>query len=145
MLRSPDDGDGKPFAAASRETLLLLNNLLLVAACAMVLLGTLYPLLADALDLGKISVGPPYFSLLFVLLMAPLVLLAASADALAARRRIASAGDVGAMGGIGDRHRDRRVLSRTARRVESRRRTRRRGVGHRRHRALRVVAAARER
>jgi cytochrome c-type biogenesis protein CcmF len=41
----------------------------------MVLLGTLYPLLADALDLGKISVGPPYFSLLFVLLMAPLVLL----------------------------------------------------------------------
>jgi cytochrome c-type biogenesis protein CcmF len=41
----------------------------------MVLLGTLYPLLADALGLGKISVGPPYFALLFVLLMAPLVLL----------------------------------------------------------------------
>ncbi|MGI8561664.1 MAG: heme lyase CcmF/NrfE family subunit [Luteimonas sp.] len=74
-LRSPDHGDGKPFAAASRETLLLANNLLLVAACAMVLLGTLYPLLADALELGKISVGPPYFSLLFLLLMAPLVLL----------------------------------------------------------------------
>ncbi|MDQ3494438.1 MAG: heme lyase CcmF/NrfE family subunit [Pseudomonadota bacterium] len=74
-LRSPDHGDGKPFAAASRETLLLGNNLLLVAACAMVLLGTLYPLLADALELGKISVGPPYFSLLFLLLMAPLVLL----------------------------------------------------------------------
>ncbi|CAN5623267.1 heme lyase CcmF/NrfE family subunit [soil metagenome] len=74
-LRSPGHGDGKPFAAASRETLLLANNLLLVAACAMVLLGTLYPLLADALELGKISVGPPYFSLLFLLLMAPLVLL----------------------------------------------------------------------
>ncbi len=76
-LRSPDrDGDpGKPFTASSRETLLLGNNLLLVAACAMVLLGTLYPLLADALGLGKISVGPPYFSLLFLLLMAPLVLL----------------------------------------------------------------------
>nr|WP_255682166.1 heme lyase CcmF/NrfE family subunit [Luteimonas sp. BDR2-5] len=74
-LRAPDGRDGKPFAAASRETLLLANNLLLVAACAMVLLGTLYPLLADALDLGKISVGPPYFSLLFVVLMAPLVLL----------------------------------------------------------------------
>jgi cytochrome c-type biogenesis protein CcmF len=74
-LRSPTKDDGKPFAAASRETLLLANNLLLVAACAMVLLGTLYPLLADALELGKISVGPPYFSLLFVLLMAPLVLL----------------------------------------------------------------------
>ncbi len=78
-LRAPDGDDaatnGKPFAAFSRETLLLANNLLLVAACAMVLLGTLYPLLADALNLGKISVGPPYFSLLFMLLMAPLVLL----------------------------------------------------------------------
>ena len=74
-LRAPDVEDGKPFAGTSRETLLLLNNLLLVAACAMVLLGTLYPLLADALDLGKISVGPPYFGLLFLLLMAPLVLL----------------------------------------------------------------------
>lgn len=74
-LRSPSGEGGKPFAAASRETLLLTNNLLLIAACAMVLLGTLYPLLADALELGKISVGPPYFSLLFVLLMAPMVLL----------------------------------------------------------------------
>ncbi|MFT3896345.1 MAG: heme lyase CcmF/NrfE family subunit [Thermomonas sp.] len=69
------DAEGKPFAAYSRETLLLANNLLLCAACAMVLLGTLYPMLADALDLGKISVGPPYFSLLFILLMAPLVAL----------------------------------------------------------------------
>ncbi|HVR81286.1 MAG TPA: heme lyase CcmF/NrfE family subunit [Luteimonas sp.] len=74
-LRAPSDDDGVRFATASRETLLLLNNLLLTSACAMVLLGTLYPLLADALDLGKISVGPPYFALLFVLLMAPLVLL----------------------------------------------------------------------
>ena len=74
-LRAPDTEDGAPFAAASRETLLLANNLLLTAACAMVLLGTLYPLLADALDLGKISVGPPYFALLFTLLMAPLVAL----------------------------------------------------------------------
>ncbi|HWI23854.1 MAG TPA: heme lyase CcmF/NrfE family subunit [Lysobacter sp.] len=74
-LRAPDGDDGAPFAAASRETLLLANNLLLTAACAMVLLGTLYPLLADALELGKISVGPPYFALLFTLLMAPLVAL----------------------------------------------------------------------
>ncbi len=74
-LRAPDGDDGAPFAAASRETLLLTNNLLLTAACAMVLLGTLYPLLADALELGKISVGPPYFALLFTLLMAPLVAL----------------------------------------------------------------------
>ena len=78
-LRAPqlaDDASEKSyFAASSRETLLLANNLLLAAACAMVLLGTLYPLIADALDLGKISVGPPYFSLLFIVLMAPLVAL----------------------------------------------------------------------
>ncbi|MFT3668701.1 MAG: heme lyase CcmF/NrfE family subunit [Pseudoxanthomonas sp.] len=71
-----DDASEKSyFAANSRETLLLANNLLLTAACAMILLGTLYPLIADALDLGKISVGPPYFSLLFIVLMAPLVAL----------------------------------------------------------------------
>jgi cytochrome c-type biogenesis protein CcmF len=74
-LRAPAANDDARFATASRETLLLANNLLLTSACAMVLLGTLYPLLADALGLGKISVGPPYFALLFVLLMAPLVLL----------------------------------------------------------------------
>jgi cytochrome c-type biogenesis protein CcmF len=80
-LRAPNDADAKsdggakPFAVVSRETLLLLNNVLLTAASAMVLLGTLYPLLADALNLGKISVGPPYFSLMFIMLMAPLILL----------------------------------------------------------------------
>ena len=74
-LRAPREEQGQPFAAFSRETFLLGNNLLLTAAAAMVLLGTLYPLLAEALDLGKISVGPPYFGLLFTLLMAPLVLL----------------------------------------------------------------------
>ncbi|MFT4196315.1 MAG: heme lyase CcmF/NrfE family subunit [Pseudoxanthomonas sp.] len=73
--RAPRMGDGAPFAPASRETLLLANNLLLSCACAMVLLGTLYPLLADALGLGKISVGPPYFGLLFIVLMTPLVAL----------------------------------------------------------------------
>jgi len=65
----------RAFAFNSRESLLLANNLLLSCACAMVLLGTLYPLLADALNLGKVSVGPPYFGSLFMLLMAPLVLL----------------------------------------------------------------------
>ena len=74
-LRAPRFEQGASFAPASRETLLLANNLLLVSACGMVLLGTLYPLLADALGLGKISVGPPYFGFLFVLLMTPLVLL----------------------------------------------------------------------
>ena len=75
VLRAPGLQRGAPFAASSRETLLLANNVLLTSAAGMVLLGTLYPLLADALGMGKISVGPPYFGLLFLLLMAPLVLL----------------------------------------------------------------------
>lgn len=74
-LRAADVDGGKPFTGASREALLLLNNVFLTAACAMVLIGTLYPLLADALELGKISVGPPYFSLLFIVLMTPIILL----------------------------------------------------------------------
>ncbi|MCB1567847.1 MAG: c-type cytochrome biogenesis protein CcmF, partial [Xanthomonadales bacterium] len=55
--------------------LLLLNNLLFSAAAAMVLIGTLSPLLFEALNLGKISVGPPYFASQFFWLMAPVVLL----------------------------------------------------------------------
>ena len=74
-FRAPGDDKGQPFAAMSRETLLLANNLLLTSAAAMILLGTLYPLLSEALDLGKISVGGPYFGFLFTLLMAPLILL----------------------------------------------------------------------
>lgn len=70
-----NDDPRRGFMPTSRETLLLANNLLLAAACAMVLLGTLYPLLADALGLGKVSVGPPYFGTLFLLLMTPLVAL----------------------------------------------------------------------
>ncbi len=73
--RAPKAQNAQPFAGSSRETLVLLNNLLLTASTAMVLLGTLFPLLVDALDLGQISVGPPYFGLLFTLLMAPVVLL----------------------------------------------------------------------
>jgi cytochrome c-type biogenesis protein CcmF len=71
-----DDAPGRPFAGQSRETLLLINNIFLTAACAMVLIGTLYPLLLDAIGSDdKISVGPPYFSLLFIVLMLPIVLL----------------------------------------------------------------------
>ena len=66
---------GADFAPVSRETMLLANNVLLVVAMASVLLGTLYPLFLDALDLGKISVGPPYFEAVFVPLMTPLVFL----------------------------------------------------------------------
>ena len=73
--RAPSVGLGARFSLVSRETFLLVNNVLLAVACGAVLLGTLYPLLLDALGLGKISVGPPYFDTVFVPLMAPLVVL----------------------------------------------------------------------
>ena len=63
------------FRLMSRESFLMANNILLVAATGAVLFGTLYPLFLDALGLGKISVGPPYFNLVFLLPMLPLVLL----------------------------------------------------------------------
>jgi len=74
-LRAPGMIQGGRFSGLSRETLLLVNNLLLAVMAAMVLLGTLYPLLLDALDAGQISVGPPYFGTLFGLLLVPLVVL----------------------------------------------------------------------
>jgi cytochrome c-type biogenesis protein CcmF len=55
--------------------MLLINNVLLLVAAATILLGTLYPLALDAFDLGKISVGPPYFDAVFVPLMLPLLFL----------------------------------------------------------------------
>ena len=73
--RAPKVGLGGAFALISRESALLVNNVLLVVAAAAVLLGTLYPLFLDALGLGKISVGPPYFESVFVPLMAPAVFL----------------------------------------------------------------------
>jgi cytochrome c-type biogenesis protein CcmF len=74
-IRAPAMVQGSNFSGLSRETLLLINNLLLVVICAMVLTGTLYPLLLDALDAGKISVGPPYFGTLFALLLVPIAAL----------------------------------------------------------------------
>jgi cytochrome c-type biogenesis protein CcmF len=64
-------GIGGKFEMVSRESFLLTNNVLLVVAAATVLLGTLYPLLIDALGMGKLSVGPPYFNAVFVPLMVP--------------------------------------------------------------------------
>jgi len=68
-------GLGGAFEPVSRESLLLGNNVLLVAAAGTVFLGTLYPLLIDAVGAGKISVGPPYFETVFVPLMAPALFL----------------------------------------------------------------------
>ncbi|HVN41145.1 MAG TPA: heme lyase CcmF/NrfE family subunit, partial [Steroidobacteraceae bacterium] len=65
------------FELVSRESFLLFNNMLLVVASALILIGTLYPLFLDALNLGKISVGPPYFNVVFMIPMLPLMLLLA--------------------------------------------------------------------
>ena len=73
--RAPKVGVGGSFELVSRESMLLANNVLLLVATAAVLLGTLYPLVLDALGLGKLSVGPPYFETVFVPLVAPALFL----------------------------------------------------------------------
>ena len=73
--RAPAIKSTSRFKFFSRETALLLNNILLVVAAASILLGTLYPLVVDAMGIGKISVGPPYFNSVFVPIMVPLVAL----------------------------------------------------------------------
>ncbi|HEX4596263.1 MAG TPA: heme lyase CcmF/NrfE family subunit [Burkholderiaceae bacterium] len=69
--RAPKVGLGERFELVSRETMLLTNNVLFLSAAGAVLLGTLYPLFLDSLGLDKISVGPPYFDVVFVPLMTP--------------------------------------------------------------------------
>jgi cytochrome c-type biogenesis protein CcmF len=71
--RAPALAQSGGFAPLSRETFLLLNNMLLVVSAMLVLFGTLYPLFIDALGLGKISVGPPYFNTAFLVPTLPLV------------------------------------------------------------------------
>ena len=73
--RAKQVGLGGKFDVVSRESFLLSNNVLLTVAAGSVLLGTLYPLIVDALGMGKLSVGPPYFNLVFVPLMAPAMFL----------------------------------------------------------------------
>ncbi len=74
-IRGPLTVGNNRFEWLSRETMLLGNNVLLIVAAGTVLLGTLYPLAVDAFDLGKISVGPPYFNTVFVPLMLALLAL----------------------------------------------------------------------
>jgi cytochrome c-type biogenesis protein CcmF len=71
-VRAPYVKSSATFELVSKESVILLNNVLLVVTAASILLGTLYPLIIDALGLGKISVGPPYFNAVFIPLMAPL-------------------------------------------------------------------------
>jgi cytochrome c-type biogenesis protein CcmF len=71
--RGPSTFAGGAYEPISREVFLLINSALLAVATATVLLGTLYPLALEALDLGKISVGPPYFNVVFGAVMVPLL------------------------------------------------------------------------
>ncbi|MFM8331473.1 MAG: heme lyase CcmF/NrfE family subunit [Candidatus Methylumidiphilus sp.] len=90
-IRAPMVRDNARYDLVSKENLLLLNNILLLTAAASILLGTLYPLVLDALGLGKISVGPPYFTAVFTPLMAPVFLLAGAAPMFAWRKADAPA------------------------------------------------------
>lgn len=73
-LKAPTVVARVSFSWLSKESLLLLNNVLLIVTCAMVLLGTLYPMVADYFFDQKISVGAPFFNLFFVPLMSVLML-----------------------------------------------------------------------
>ena len=68
--------DDNNFAFFSKESFFLINNILLVTAAFTILLGTIYPLVLDLIGLEKISVGVPYYNIVFLPLMIPLVLLA---------------------------------------------------------------------
>ena len=84
--RAPQLKGGGMFAPVSREGALVLNNVFLTAACATVLLGTLYPLILEAANGATISVGPPYFALTFVPLMAVAFLILPAGPLLAWKR-----------------------------------------------------------
>ncbi len=74
-VRSPTLKNSVSYGWRSREMFLLVNNALLVVIAMVILLGTLYPLLADVMDWGKVSVGPPYFNAFFAPLTLVLALL----------------------------------------------------------------------
>ncbi|MER2267086.1 heme lyase CcmF/NrfE family subunit [Methylobacterium oxalidis] len=84
--RAPLLRQGGLFAPISREGALVLNNLFLVAACATVLVGTLYPLVLEMATGEKISVGPPFFNTTFVPLAVPLLLIVPFGQTLAWKR-----------------------------------------------------------
>ena len=96
------------FAPVSREGALVLNNIFLVAATGTVLLGTLYPLIRQALTNEPISVGPPFFNLTFAPLMGTCLLILPAgplltwkrADALGAVQRLWAAGLLAALGAL---------------------------------------------
>ncbi|OYQ30861.1 heme lyase NrfEFG subunit NrfE [Sandarakinorhabdus cyanobacteriorum] len=86
-LRAPQMKSGALFGSVSREAGLTLNNLLLMALTAVVFLGTFYPVIMEAVaPANKISVGPPYYNLVFVPLSVPLLLLVTAGPMLAWKR-----------------------------------------------------------
>ena len=85
-IRAPALKGGGLFAPVSREGALVLNNLLLSTAAAVVLLGTLYPLILDALGGGKVSVGPPFFEATFIPIAVPLLIACAMGAMMAWKR-----------------------------------------------------------
>ncbi len=106
--RAPELNREVGFKPFSRETFILINNVLLSMAAGLILLGTLYPLIVEAFDAGKISVGKPYFESVFIIPMIPLVLMAGigmhaawrSADAKAVFRRLRGLAIIALLGGI---------------------------------------------
>ncbi len=74
-MKAPAQGSVRGYSWLSREALLLANNILLLVAALTVLLGTLFPLVMDFAGLGKYSVGPPYFNMMFVPLSCALALI----------------------------------------------------------------------
>jgi cytochrome c-type biogenesis protein CcmF len=104
--RAPQLKQGGLFAPVSREGALMLNNLFLTAACATVLIGTLYPLALEAVTGDKISVGAPFFNLTFGPLFVPLLLAVPfgpllawkRGDALGAAQRLTAAFAIGLVG-----------------------------------------------
>ena len=106
--RAPELNREVGFKPFSRETFILINNVLLSMAAGLILLGTLYPLIVEAFDAGKISVGKPYFESVFIIPMIPLVLMAGigmhaawrSADAKTLFRRLRGPAIFALLGGI---------------------------------------------
>jgi cytochrome c-type biogenesis protein CcmF len=85
-FRAPMLRSGALFAGISREAGLTLNNLFLMAVTAVVFLGTFYPVIMEAVSTDKISVGPPYYNMVFVPLSVPLLLLVTVGPLLAWKR-----------------------------------------------------------
>jgi len=85
-LRAPAIKSGAGFKVLSRETALLLNNVFLFTFCVTVFMGTLYPVFMNALDLGSVSVGPPYYRAVLLPMLIPFALLMGAAPYMAWQR-----------------------------------------------------------